>query len=246
MEQNQQLKMATDDYLLHILDGLPSEDELASRLSFSAAFKRRMRRLLRKARKMEAASRTVDFADPADPKNRSLSLKRKRLVLVAIILSIFASVLSISSAREAVFGFFIRIYDSFTEIIFNRNIDEQPETTAVLPTSSENDAAMVPTLLPEGYQKTDQLEAGGTLQIIYTNPAGDELIYERQISDTRQLIIDTEGVQIDEIQINNIKGFFYTKKNVQNLVWQEGPYIFMIYGKITKEELLNIAESINR
>ena len=246
MEQNQQLKMATDDYLLHILDGLPSEDELASRLSFSAAFKRRMRRLLRKARKMEAARRTADFADPVYSKNRSLSLKRKRLVLVAIILSIFVSVLSIASAREAVFSFFIRIYDTFTEIIFNRDIDQQPETTAVLPTSSENDAAMVPTVLPEGYQKASQLEDSDWLQIIYTNLAGDELILDRQLSDTRQLIIDTEGVQIEEIQINNIKGFFYTNKNVQNLVWQEGPYIFMIFGKTTKEDLLNMAESINR
>ena len=238
--------MATDDYLLHILDGLPSEDELVARLSFSAAFERRMRRLFRKARKMEAASRTADFADPVYPKNRSLSLKRKRLLLVAIILSIFVSVLSIASAREAVFGFFIRIYDSFTEIIFNRNIDEQPETTAALPTSSENYAAMLPTILPEGYQKTDQLVTDRLMQIYYTNPEGDELIFERQISDALQMIIDTEGVQFDEIQISNFKGFFYTNKNVQTLVWQEEHYVFTIFGKITKEDLLNMAESINR
>ena len=158
IEQNQQLRKATDEYLLHILDGLPSEDELAAQLSFSSAFKRKMRRLLRKARKMETARQTADSADSGYANRHVYSLRKKRLLLVAIILSIFVSVMSIASAREVVFGFFVRIYHTFTEIIFDRNLDQPSETTQALPSGAENYTDIVPTWLPEGYKKVDQLE----------------------------------------------------------------------------------------
>lgn len=246
IEQSQQLRIATDEYLLHILDGLPSEDELAAQLSFSASFKRKIRRLLRRAQKMEAARRTADPAESVNTSKRVYSIRKKRLLLVAIILSIFVSVMSIASARETLFGFFVRIYNTFTEIIFDRNLDQPSDTTQALPTGSENDENWVPTLLPEGYKKVDQLEAGGIFQITYANPAGDELVFERQVSDTRQLIIDTEGIQTEKVQINQYDGFFYANKNVKNLIWQEGTYIFSIIGEITKEELLNMADCIYR
>ena len=167
IEQNQQLRKATDEYLLHILDGLPSEDELAAQLSFSSAFKRKMRRLLRKARKMETARQTADSADSGYANRHVYSLRKKRLLLVAIILSIFVSVMSIASAREAVFGFFVRIYHTFTEIVFNRDLDQPSETTQVLPEDTADYESMVPTWLPEGYKKVDQLEAGDIFQITY-------------------------------------------------------------------------------
>ena len=246
IEQSQQLRIATDEYLLHILDGLPSEDELAARLTFSAAFKRKMRRLLRKARKMETARQSAVPADSCRSTRRVYSIRKKRLLLVAIILSIFVSVMSIASAREAVFGFFMRIYHTFTEIVFNRDLDLPPETTQPLPADTADYVTMVPALLPEGYKKVDQLEAGDLLQITYFNPNGDELVFERQVSDTLKMIIDTESVQIDEVQICDFKGFFFIKKNFKNLVWLEEPFMITIYGNITKEELINMAESINR
>ena len=246
IEQNQQLRKATDEYLLHILDGLPSEDELAAQLSFSSAFKRKMRRLLRKARKMETARQTADSADSGYANRHVYSLRKKRLLLVAIILSIFVSVMSIASAREAVFGFFIRIYHTFTEIIFNRDLDQPSETTPVLPEDTAAYESMVPTWLPEGYKKVDQLEAGDIFQITYSNLAGDKLVFERQLFDIHQLLIDTEGVLIEEILIKNTKGFSYSNKNVQTLIWQEGPFTFIIYGKLSKEELTYMVNSTIR
>ena len=249
VEQNQTLRKATDAYLLQILEGIPSEEELAAQLSFSFAFRRKMRRLFRKVRKMDAAKAMDDSAGirgPGVTKSRIPVIRRKRLLLVAIILSILISAMSVVAARETVRNFFIRIYETFTEIIFNRDVDQLPETTQTVSTASDPSLAMLPTWQPEGYEKIDQLETGGIYQIIYANQAGDELVFERHFSDTMSMLLDTEGVQVEEVHIGTITGFYYSKKNWQTLIWQEDTYILMIYGKISKEELLNMANSIDR
>jgi hypothetical protein len=82
-------------------------------------------------------------------------------------------------------------------------------------------------------------------QIYYTNSEGDELIFERQVSDILEVMVDTEGIQLETLQVNQLNGLYYSNKGVQNLIWQEGPFIFIISGKVTKNELLNMAESLN-
>jgi hypothetical protein len=179
-------------------------------------------------------------------KSRVHGIRRKRLLLVAIILSVLLSAMGVVAARETILRFIVRIYETYTEIIFNRDIDQLPDPTQGLPTSSDPSMAKVPTWQPEGYEQTDLLETGDIFQIIYANQAGDELIFERYFSDTMSMFLDTEGVQIEEVLNESFTGYYYSKKNWQTLVWQEDSFVFLIYGKITKDELLNMAYSINR
>lgn len=245
IEENLQLKIALNDYLMQSLANLPSESGLSARQSFSASFDKRMRRLIRKAQRIESAQKTTGRFIQVSQSTHYRSRTRKRLLLVAIILSIIISVMSITSAREAIFGFFVRIYDSFSTIIFNQEPSRQTQASETAVTTNDDARNKVPEQIPEGYKKVDQLITDEIAQIYYKNSKGDELIFERQVSDILEVMVDTEGIKLEPLQVNQLSGLYYSNKGVQNLIWQEGQFIFIISGKVTKNELLNMAESLN-
>lgn len=243
-EQNQQLKIALDDYLVQCLAGLPSESELSASQFFSPAFEKRMRKLIQNSQKGNSTECPSNLFDQNRHYKRLSSKTTKRLLLVAILLSISISVMSISAARESVFSFFVRIYDSFSTIIFNQETNNQAPITETSTATDDNSRNSLPVQIPNGYEKIDQVILDGFMQIFYANPTGDELIFERQLSDTLQVKLDTEGIQFENLKINQFYGLYYSNKGVQNLIWQEGPFVFMISGKVSKDEILNMAKSL--
>lgn len=60
--------------------------------------------------------------------------------------------------------------------------------------------------------------------------------------------ISSNGSEQQEVMIENIKGYFIPD-DVQdeekgNLVWEDGKYLYMMVGDLTKEELIRMAETI--
>src|SRR5665647_3815682 len=60
LKNNLQLKSALDDYLYILTVDLPPENTLATTMVFSARFSRRMDRLIRAARKLEAKNSSAN------------------------------------------------------------------------------------------------------------------------------------------------------------------------------------------
>ncbi len=58
------------------------------------------------------------------------------------------------------------------------------------------------------------------------------------------MIIDTEETELETIAINGCEGFFYSNKGINNILWNDGYYGFIISSSIHKEEIIKIAESI--
>lgn len=234
------LKMALDDYLLQSIASLPAESELARLQSFSKNFEQRMKRLIRKAAIIEKTQQPRLNERPVS-RPRSSSLKKKRLLLAAVILAILVSAMSVTAAREAVLGFLVRVYETFTSLVFDEGRDSQTPTTQ----NGSDPANKLPTRIPDGYAQADQLLTDGFRQIIYVNPAGEELIFECQAAANLQVLVDTENVAVEELNVSQSRGLYYSNKGVQNLIWQDGAYVFTISGKISKSELLFMAESTN-
>jgi hypothetical protein len=243
VDQNHNLKSALDHYLLQSISGFPNEQELALKQSFSIDFENRMQRLIRKAEVTELSLSSVSRIDHQASNKRWSPSSRKRFVLAAILLAILISVFSVSVARESVFDFFVKIYETFSTIVFHKDANQTvpPTTDSISP--QEGTAAMVPTILPTGYKQVDQLTASGFMQIVYANSVGDELIFERQLSDHFQMMVDTERITVEHVQIRQAQGLFYANKGMQTLIWQEGSFAYSIFGKITKDELMFIANS---
>ena len=101
-----------------------------------------------------------------------------------------------------------------------------------------------PEYLPEGYTLLENQNLLVATQIIYSNSNGNELIFEQYVITSNELKVDTEGVEIEKITVDDNKALFYSNKGIHNLVWTDGVYGYKITGEIDKEVMLKIARSI--
>ena len=253
LRNNQQLKSAFDDYLHAIAADLPPENTLAATMVCSARFSRRMSRLMRKARKLEANNSSANQSF----KNRSresMDYKpagrwRRSLVLAAVIITVVLSAFTAVAARDKIAGFFITIYEKYTSIVFNMNSKPTPspdETSgeSSAKTADGSIAFNLPTYIPEGYMQTELEMYGEHAFVIYTNSSKQDLIFEANDPDNLTITIDTENTKGDKVMISQFNGFFYDNKGIQNLVWQDSNCVYMITGQIGKEGMMAMAESM--
>lgn len=236
---DQQLKTALDEYLLRRLAALPSEDELAGLLPFSARFDRRMGRLILRAEKLEALASRRSAAPFRSPRRR---LARRRLIAAAIILAILTSLLSITAAREAVFRFVVTVYEKYSEIIFPQKTGTSESDT--LPTLGENIADIMPQELPGGYKQKSYVSSADYVRIVFANAAAQEVIIERIASIGLRMLIDTERTKSEYVYIDGREIIYYSKNQMQSIVWQDGRYVYIISGRIDKETLVDIVRSL--
>jgi hypothetical protein len=242
---NLQLKFAIHDYLMKDLAKLPDESELAAIQFFSARFEKRMWRLIKKMLVAEANRQSPEIANPSFSRIRSLSHAKKRLLLAAIILAVLISIMSITAAREAVIGFFVEIFEKYSIISFPAEPNQPISTT--LPSNEDDIRDILPTVLPDGYSLDDIQVSVESIFATYSNATkGDVLVFERILFENLKMQIDTESITTNEISIGQIHGLFYSNKGVQHLIWREGPFAYIISGKITKNELVKMADSTNR
>lgn len=119
---------------------------------------------------------------------------------------------------------------------------------------SEEDFEFVckkPQWVPEGYtlEREEYKEDFQLYQNNYANNDGKTLWYHQMCNDTvSNFGISSNGSEQQEVMIENLKGYFIPDDTLDegrgNLVWEDGKYLYMIAGDLTKEELIRIAESI--
>jgi hypothetical protein len=164
------------------------------------------------------------------------------MLAAAIIMAILISLFSITAAREAVFSFFVQVYEKFSTIVFNRDPAETTPTPA--PSAGIDDIdALLPTFIPEGYKLSDKLVTEVFSHIVYSNASGNSIVISKQVYNHTQYIIDTENVQAVGIEINGFEGVYYNNKEILTIIWQNGSHVYMIAGNIDKETLIKMAES---
>lgn len=108
-----------------------------------------------------------------------------------------------------------------------------------------------PQWVPEGYslEREEYKEDFQLYQNSYTNNDGKYAFYQQMRNDRVDNIgISSNGSEQQEVMIENIKGYFIPD-DVQdeekgNLVWEDGKYLYMMVGDLTKEELIRMAETI--
>ncbi len=97
------LKIAVIKADLYELSALPSEDNIDH--MFSPEFERKMKALIRQSKN-----------------NKSVSRRHRKLVaiLVAAIILLFGSAMSVSAVRETVFKFITEVYEKYTQVSFEK------------------------------------------------------------------------------------------------------------------------------
>ncbi len=244
LKDNQLLRSAFNDYICSVTADIPSEETLSETLSFSPRFIRRMSRLLRRARSLEAAGsapgQAVLYPHDNSAAYRAPVQWRRRLVLLAVIAAVLVSAVSAVAAREEIRNFFITIYEKYTSVIFDRQAG-----TAEIPVESVSSAVSdLPSYIPEGYEVGSRLVTDNYIQIIYSKADALDIIFERNSPDNLTAILDTEGTQYEKIPVDRFEGIYFSNKGIQNLLWQDEYYVYGLSGPASREDLTAIAQSV--
>jgi len=222
---NAKLREALELYQEKWLSKLPT-DEAMEPYDFSSAFKKKMQKLIRVQRK---------------PYYTFVNTVGKRIAVIAIIviMAMSGTVLSVKALRNPIVNFFIEVYEKFSRVVFQ--IDNPDESTL-----TEIEEYFTPQYIPEGYVLKTREELNMAYLCEYVNDDGSDLIYNQMLFNESKMMIDTEGTVTEDIMINGIIGIFFNNKGYDNIIWNDGVYIYYISGfsELGKDELLKFAESI--
>lgn len=216
------MKTLTDAYLESLLADLPSEAELAGQQILSKRFLRRMGRL-------------------AGGNRRTPRTWKKTLLVAAIVGTILATAVSAYAYRETIATFFVEVYEKYSERIFPSQSETNDPANESEPGNGLEDN--LPSEIPAGYKETDRLLLKGLLQITYTDAAGNILLFDKTEQGNQRIGINTEGVEVEEMMVNGHQGLYYSNLGQNNLLWTDGKYVYFITGIITKEAIINIANT---
>ena len=170
-------------------------------------------------------------------KNIKKQSKRAAIILLIIIAGISTLIFTVEAIRVRVFNFFIERNERYTEIrIEEENNIKTPEL------DWEN--YYQPTYMPEGYYFESE-EDGGLIKILNYSDGKNQIIIT-QTNNSAGIQIDTEDATTEKININGNEGFLIIKEDRSMIFWHNEERSFTITGNIKKEEIIKIAESIEK
>jgi len=205
-----------------MMEELPSEEELAQRLSFTPAFERRMELFL---------------ANPKSARAHDHRAWRVLAIAAAIIILLISALMSVSAVRQAVFKFFATLYEKYIVVWYapEDNTLTAPETILEF---------REPTHIPLGYDRTSEEKTEIFHVISYMNADGHVLLFEQTILDMVQYALDIEAVVEKELfEINGTTGMYTIINNELVMVWADNHYAYKLKGILNAEQALVMVHS---
>lgn len=213
-----------DDYTEEI-DSIPSKNELMKRISFSAEFELRMKKLLVREQRKETLAKVTKF------------VKRAAAVFVVATSIFFSTMLLNYEVRAAVKNTIVEWYDKFTSFIFygeTSDTDKQKEWR--------------PKYLPVGYHEISIETLGKEINIEYINDQGDIILFSYKPEGNINISIDNKNHTIESNSINGYEAYIAkaTKDGFENgVIWSMDKYTLSIWSRHSVEELIKMAQSIS-
>lgn len=219
------LKAALQEAYFVELEELPSEEELSEdeALTFSSAFERKMKKLIRRA----------------DHPIRYRIAQIAACLLLAALLS-GCTVLAVSpEARAAFVGWMRETYETWFVYRY------AGEDKAI-----SEDVVYRPTWLPEGYLQAFVPELSDQVNVLYTNGDGPMIIFAYSSSSSAlTLHIQGDTAVLSRVTVNGIPADFYLEEDGIHsncLVWEnsQNDIIYWIVANLPKDTIIKIAESV--
>lgn len=193
--------------------------------TFSKRFERKMARLIRQ-------QKSFYFPMIRTPIRRTVTI----MVTVIIILS--TTVISVSALREAFIRFITEVFNTHTEV--------QTIQDDTAPKGFED--IYVITNIPDGFEivfQNDNIEETPVLITEYQN--GQEyIIFSQYIKSCYDINVNTEGYEMERIDINGNEGFKIDMVDNFYITWDNGDYILIISGNIGEIALIDMAYSVQK
>ena len=206
------------------LEELPSEEILSEdeALTFSPAFERKMKKLIRRA----------------DHPIRYRIAQAAACLLLAALLS-GCTVLAVSpEARAAFVGWVREVYEGWFVYHYIGKEQAVPENVV-----------FCPTWMPDGYELIVEPENRAHMIAIYENPEEDIILFNCYMNTESMNLQIGEDTQLIDTYVSNISADLYidnTSGAVNHLVWEDEnkQRIFWITSTLDGETMVKIAESV--
>ncbi len=222
MYKHPKLREAFDIYVREQNALLPSDEELVG-IAFSDEFETRMEKLIRR----QKHGYYVLFGTMA---------RRVATVVIALILSMTVVTFSVEALREPVVRFFTEVFETFTRVIF------MDDTFEPAPVEMEK---KVPSYIPEGYVVESEVYTEIVYRVTYINTeTRDRIYYRQEINNGKTFEMDTEGSGYHIVTLGQSEGVINENKGKITLLFTDRQYSYSLYGTVSQEELIKIAESI--
>lgn len=190
--------------------------------------------ILRLARKLEKKQLN---------KNRDRFLKRyaKTAAVVVLLLSIsFAALLANADAlRSEYFDFIFQSNDTYMKVIPVETGNTDAKTEYPFPPDWKE--VYYPDYLPDGYQFLEAEAAGPARTIVFQNKEKETLILTQEPSEGAEILVDKENTKNGKTYIQGNPAYWTGKNEETTLIWNQYGSLFMLYGPIELEEMVEIA-----
>lgn len=128
------------------------------------------------------------------------------------------------------------------------------DSTNILPINTENCPATIEEIynisdVPEGFEKISDNSDPFSRTVEYMNSLTKQMIVFSQYSKPGlgTLNLNTEKNKLEEVKIDRYKGIFIEQSDENSnyciIIWDNGDYIFEIFANLTKEEVIDLANT---
>ncbi|MDK2986829.1 MAG: hypothetical protein PWQ96_2473 [Clostridia bacterium] len=211
---------------MYEMEALPEDDEIEH--EFSAEFENKMQKLIRKSKK-------------AAVKGIGRLWGSRVVVIAAILIILFASAMSVSAVRAKVYELITEVYEKFTHIFLESSRSSQDS----LDSSQDADCGFTvyePGYIPEGFELINRITDG---LVLLEYQRGDDFIsYTQQRIESVSMHINTEGIEVERFEFKGLPAMYYSNQGVQNLLWYDETYMYMVSSTLDKDAVFEIAGSV--
>jgi len=198
---------------------LPADNEIDH--EFSRDFERKMQKLIRRSNKGHTIKGWVVW-------------RRRAVALIAAIIILIASAMSVPTVRASVIEFITEVYEKFTHIFFDESRSSQD--------AADEFVIYVPVYIPEGFELVNRITKG---LVLLEYEEGDEFVsYSQQRLENVSMHINTEGVELEELEFKGFSAKYYSNRGVQNLLWHDGKYMYMVSSTLDRDTVFKIADNV--
>ena len=200
-------------------------EENVMEYTFSKKFERKMARLIRQQK---------SFYYPLI----KTPVRRIITTIIAAIAIMSTMVISVSALRNAFVHFLTELFDTHTQVqtVPDYNKLENFEDIYII------------TNLPEGFEITFQNDSSQDISALITEyrNGAERIIFSQYIESQYNVNVNTEGYDMIPLDVNGNEGFMISMGDDIYIAWDNGDYIFEIVGNIGENQLIDIANSVQK
>lgn len=215
-------------YSIQTAESLRLEEQTRStEISFSEKFETQMKKLIHRREKPYYV--LINTA-----------AKRVAMIILVAVITFVSTTIGIAKIYQPFADFIMEIFDDHT--LFRPNRTDQTSSTDPLAEWK----SYTPSYIPEGFEVENEYEDWSEVYVKYSNSSGEFFaIKQLWYDDSTRIDIDTEGTVVEDISILGVNGIYYENKGEKIICFTYNSVFVILNGNIDKNELVNIAISLN-